>query len=90
MIGLIMGKIFCVRNESRPMKQMSSLTPLLLRDKYNKRECGALYEIGKVSRLFLSLREQYKECSVSALATEAQRSDIEAFTREVQVIRQMQ
>jgi len=56
MIGLILGRAFCVRNETGPMKQTSSLTSLLLRDKYNKKKCAALYEVGKGSRLFLSLR----------------------------------
>jgi len=90
MIGLIMGRVFCVRNEPRLMKQMLRLTSLLLLDKYNKKEFAALYEVGKGSRLYLSLREKYKIRSVSAPGTEAQRSDIEAFTREVQVIRQIQ
>jgi len=58
MIDLIMGRVFCARNEPKPMKKMSSLTSLLLRDKYNKKEYEALHEVGKGSRLFLGLREK--------------------------------
>jgi hypothetical protein len=37
MIDLVMGRVFCVRNEPMPTKQMSSLTSLLLYDRYKER-----------------------------------------------------
>jgi hypothetical protein len=43
MIGLITGRVFCMNNEPRPKKHVLSLTSLLLRDKYNKKECAALH-----------------------------------------------
>ena len=79
MIGLNIGRVFCTRNEPRSMKKMSSLTSLLLCDKYDKKEYAALYEVGKGSRLFLSLREKYKkkQCvSTCDINTEKRHRDV--------------
>jgi hypothetical protein len=43
MIDLITGRVFCMSNEPRPKKHVLSLTSLLLHEKYNKKECAALY-----------------------------------------------
>ena len=82
MIGFIMGRLFRVKNEPRPEKQMWNVTSLLLRGTYNKKECTALYEVGKGSRLFLSLREKYTKNALCQHLRQKHRETTSRLLRE--------